>query len=113
MVEGLKAPQTVFVETDDLTYEMLSSREGVQYIEVFEGVCTSEDLDGRITSTQEEYYNYTSYRHTTVKPCVGDKVLTYLVYNAYTQYEDDIIARWDYVTECVNGCDHNDCLIAY
>lgn len=85
-------------EVDDLDCDILENRNGNIIIEKIIGKVLNTDGDGIIINTEDDYYNYISYRG--VKDAqVGDIILTYCIYNPDTAYTDDIIDRFDYIID--------------
>lgn len=85
-------------EVDDLDCETLENRNGNIIIEKIIGQVLSAEGDGIILNTEDDYYNYISYRGVKCAE-VGDIVLTYCIYNPDTTYTDDIIERFDYIID--------------
>ena len=86
-------PQVKFIKNDKLTRKMLVNRKNkILYIEVDTGTQINEKGDGKI-DTKNPYYNYISYKRCGFKK--GDRIRTYCIYNPYTNWEDDIIERYD------------------
>ncbi len=87
-------PKVKIVYNEDLSCEKLVNRQKnhVIYISYFYGKCINDKKDGKIIT--DSPYNYTSYKgaHNVRK---GDLVKTYLIYNPWNNYEDDIIDRID------------------
>lgn len=54
--------------------------------------------DAKILNTNGDY-NYISYYGTDLDYTTGTVMITYLMYNPETDYEDDIIERYDYVLD--------------
>ena len=87
---------TVVIDSRKLTHKMLVTRKKkhIMYIEVCKGTVKNKKKDGKLSDG-----SYISYKK--VKGChKGDKIMTYCVYNPFTNYDDDIIERWDFVTDC-------------
>ncbi len=85
-----------FYETSELNSDVLQHRNGKVIIERCVGVVISNVKDGKILNTANTAHNYISY--TGVKGAEkGDKIVTYFVYNPKTNYEDDILERYDYI----------------
>ena len=87
-------------DTNDLNYDILSgrSKNGIIIIEKIIGVVLNSKGDGKILNTDDEQYDYISYR------CVdgvksGDTIITYFIYNPENNAEDDIIERFDYIVD--------------
>ena len=86
--------QVSFVQSKDLTEEMLLERNGKIIVEVIEGVCLDEEGNGKIIDAGEnDYISYAGIED--VNP--GDEVTTYCIYNPNTSYTDDVIERVDIV----------------
>lgn len=84
-------------DTDDLDYNILVNRDGKIIIEKTIGRVENSDGDGKIINTKSRN-NYISYKYVEDAE-VGDIILTYCIYNPDTEYEDDIIARFDYIID--------------
>lgn len=85
------------MEPDEITGDFLRNRNGLIVVEKTVGKCLDENWNGKILNTESEY-NYISYSGVSgILP--GDTVVTYEVYNPSNNYEDDIVARWDFVVE--------------
>ena len=96
MVENIDTVQVY--NASDITLEILQNRDGKIIIEKVIGKVTTDNLDGEIMNVGKNMYDYISYR------CVegvkkGDVVLTYFVYNPFTNAEDDVIIRTDYIID--------------
>jgi len=85
-------------ETKDLKSDILENRNGNIIIEKIIGQVLNTEGDGIILNTEDDYYNYISYRGVEGAE-VGDIVLTYCIYNPDTTYTDDIIERFDYIID--------------
>ena len=85
-------------ETKDLKSDILENRNGNIIIEKIIGQVLNTEGDGIIINTEDDYYNYISYRGVEGAE-VGDIVLTYCIYNPDTTYTDDIIERFDYIID--------------
>lgn len=80
----------------ELTYEILAGRAGDLVVERIEGFCFDDSGHGKVFNNGESNCCYISYAGAeNVK--AGDFVVTYCLYNPENDYEDDIIARYDYV----------------
>lgn len=90
-------------DTKTVTADMLANRAEHHRIivECVIGIVTNKERegDGRILNTDDDYYNYISYRDTDLDYTTGTIMVTYLMYNPDTNYEDDIIERYDYVLD--------------
>ena len=82
---------------EDLTGNILRSRNGDIIIEKMIGTVTNRKGDGKLMGVGNKY-NYISYKG--VKGIrKGDVVLTIVIYNPSTNFEDDIIERFDYIID--------------
>ena len=95
-----KAPITKVVDCNKLTENMLlhrsSKKRHIMYIERVFGIVKDNKKNGKIINRSKDCGSYISYRG--VKGAKkGDQIITYFVYNPYTNYTDDIIERWDFV----------------
>ena len=97
--EAVKAaPITKVIDCNDLTEEMLTTRtdHNVMYIERIIGKVTDNKKNGKVLNPPKNGGYYISYR--SVKNArKGDLVITYCVYNPYSNYDDDVIERWDFI----------------
>ena len=85
-----------FYETSELNSDVLQHRNGKVIIERCVGVVISDGKDGKILNSSDAAHNYISYAG--VKGAKkGDKIVTYFVYDPETNYEDDILERYDYI----------------
>lgn len=86
-------PQVQFIMHDQLTWKMLERRKNkVLFIEISKGTQLNTKGDGKI-ETKDPYYNYISYKRCGFRK--GDKIRTYCIFNPYTNWEDDVIERYD------------------
>lgn len=66
------------------------------YIERIIGKVTDNEKNGKILNPPEDGGYYISYA--SVKGArKGDLIITYCVYNPYSNYDDDVIERWDFI----------------
>lgn len=97
--EAVKAaPITKVIDCNDLTEEMLTTRadHNVMYIECIVGRVTDNKKNGKVLNPPKDGGYYISYA--SVKGArKGDIIVTYCVYNPYTNYDDDVIERWDFI----------------
>lgn len=99
MVSGiLLTANTKIYSVNELTDDMLVDRNGKIIIEEIIGEVTSVDGDGRILNCADPNYNYISYRRVD-NITVGDTIKTYCVYNPFSDYEDDVVMRFDFVVD--------------
>ena len=97
--EAVKAaPITKVIDCNDLTEEMLTTRtdNNVMYIERIIGKVTDNKKNGKVLNPPDDGGYYISYA--SVKGArKGDVIVTYCVYNPYTNWDDDVIERWDFI----------------
>lgn len=86
------------IESDDLTFDMLCNRNGDIIIEKVMGTVVDDEGNGKVLNCRNPEYDYISYK-CVENANVGDTILTYFVYNPYTDFEDDIILRFDYIID--------------
>jgi hypothetical protein len=92
------APITKVIDCNDLTEEMLTTRteHNVMYIERIIGKVTDNEKNGKVLNPPEDGGYYISYA--SVKGArKGDTIITYCVYNPFSNYDDDVIERWDFI----------------
>lgn len=97
--EAVKAAPTVeVIDCNDLTLEMLTSRKehNIMYIERIIGKVTDNKKNGKILNPPVNGGYYISYDRVE-DARKGDLIITYCVYNPYTNWEDDVIERWDFI----------------
>ena len=97
--EAVKAaPMVKVVDCNDLTEEMLTTRtdHNVMYIERIVGRVTDNKKNGKVLNPPKDGGYYISYK--SVKGSrKGDTIITYCVYNPFSNYDDDVIERWDFI----------------
>jgi hypothetical protein len=90
-------------DSKTLTAEMLTNRTNLQrtIVERVIGIVTNEERegDGRVLNQDNEHYYYISYSGCDFEYTTGTIIVTYLMYNPNTNYEDDIIERYDYILD--------------
>ena len=93
-------------DTDDLTPEMMANRNGKIIVEKIVGKVTSDKLDGVILNcdvdiggyTNKDGGNYINYERVDGAK-KGDKILTYYIYNPFTNEQDDVLTRLDFIID--------------
>lgn len=98
-VEVVKAaPIVQIIDSNDLTLEMLTSRKehNIMYIERIIGIVTDNNGNGEVLNPPKDGGYYISYA-SVEDARKGDLIITYCVYNPYSNYEDDVIERWDFI----------------
>lgn len=86
-----RKPKVKFIKFDRLNFDMLASRKNTLYIEITTGKQINAKGDGKVDT--DDWHNYISYKRCGFKK--GDRIRTYCIFNPYTQWEDDIIERYD------------------
>lgn len=93
-------------DTDDLTPEIMANRNGKIIVEKIVGKVTNEKLDGEILNcnaeeggyTNKDGGNYINYKRVEGAK-KGDKILTYYIYNPFTNEQDDVLTRLDFIID--------------
>ena len=94
------APITKVIDCNDLTEKMLTHRSSkkrhIMYIERIIGKVTDNKKNGKVLNPPKDGGYYISYKN--VKGArKGDTIITYCVYNPYSNWDDDVIERWDFI----------------
>lgn len=92
------APMVKVIDCNDLTEEMLTTRKenSIMYIERIIGKVTDNEKNGTVLNPPVDGGYYISYA--SVKGArKGDLIITYCVYNPFSNYDDDVIERWDFI----------------
>ena len=94
------APITRVIDCDKLTEKMLTHRSSkkshIMYIERIVGRVTDNNKNGKVLNPPKDGGYYISYK--SVKGArKGDTIITYCVYNPFSNYDDDVIERWDFI----------------
>lgn len=92
------APMVKVIDCNDLTEEMLTTRKenSIMYIERIIGKVTDNEKNGTVLNPPEDGGYYISYA-SVADAEIGDTIITYCVYNPYSNYDDDVIERWDFI----------------
>lgn len=93
-------------DTAELTPEIMANRNGKIIVEKIVGKVTNNELDGKILNcnaeeggyTNKDGGNYISYKRVDGAK-KGDKVLTYYIYNPFTNEQDDVLTRLDFIID--------------
>lgn len=97
--EAVKAAHiTKGIDCNDLTEEMLTTRKdkNIMYIERIIGKVTDNEKNGTVLNPPVDGGYYISYA-SVADAEIGDVIVTYCVYNPYSNYDDDVIERWDFI----------------
>lgn len=94
------SPITKVIDCDKLTEKMLTHRNSkkhhIMYIERIIGKVTDNEKNGTVLNPPEDGGYYISYASVDGAR-KGDLIITYCVYNPYTNWDDDVIERWDFI----------------
>ena len=93
-------------DTSELTPQIMANRNGKIIVEKIIGEVTSHSLDGKILNcdtdnggyTNKDGGNYISYERVDGAK-EGDKILTYYIYNPFSNEQDDVLTRMDFIID--------------
>lgn len=93
-------------DTSELTPQVMANRNGKIIVEKIIGVVTSQNLDGKILNcdvdnggcTNKDGGNYISYERVDGAK-QGDKIVTYYIYNPFSNVQDDVWTRLDFIID--------------
>lgn len=93
-------------DTNDLTPEIMANRNGKIIVEKIVGKVTNDKLDGEILNcnaeeggyTNKDGGNYINYERVEGAK-KGDKIVTYYIYNPFTNEQDDVLTRLDFIID--------------
>ena len=93
-------------DTSELTPQVMANRNGKIIVEKIIGEVTSHKLDGKILNcdtdnggyTNKDGGNYINYERVDGAK-EGDKILTYYIYNPFTNEQDDVLTRMDFIID--------------
>lgn len=93
-------------DTSELTPQIMADRKGKIIVEKIIGKVTSHKLDGKILNcdtdnggyTNKDGGNYISYERVDGAK-EGDKILTYYIYNPFSNEQDDVLTRMDFIID--------------
>ena len=93
-------------DTSELTPQVMSNRNGKIIVEKIIGEVVNHNLDGKILNcdtdnggyTNKDGGNYISYERVDGAKA-GDKILTYYIYNPFTNEQDDVLTRMDFIID--------------
>lgn len=97
--EAVKAaPMVKVIDCNDLIEEMLTTRteHRIMYIERIIGKVTDNAKNGTVLNPPVDGGYYISYASVEDAE-IGDTIITYCVYNPFSNYDDDVIERWDFI----------------
>lgn len=93
-------------DTSDLTPQIMANRNGKIIVEKIVGQVTNCKLDGKILNCDTENGGYTNkdggdyicyQRVDGAKQ--GDKILTYFIYSPFSNEQDDVLTRLDFIID--------------
>lgn len=87
------------VDSSELTYRKITHRKHTVILERCIGKVTNKNKDGKVLNANEGYY--ISYKGVVCRK--GDIIVTYFLWNPENNFDDDVVARWDYVIEKSKG----------
>ncbi len=90
------SPITKVIDCDKLTENRNSKKHHIMYIERIIGKVTDNEKNGTVLNPPEDGGYYISYASVDGAR-KGDLIITYCVYNPYTNWDDDVIERWDFI----------------
>ena len=93
-------------DTADLTPQIMANRSGKIIVEKIVGKVTNCKLDGEILNcnvddggyTNKDGGNYISYARVDGAK-KGDKILTYYIYSPFSNEQDDVLTRLDFIID--------------
>ena len=93
-------------DTSELTPQIMANRNGKIIVEKIIGKVTDYELNGEILNcntdnggyTNKDGGNYISYQRVNGAK-KGDKILTYFIYNPFTNIQDDVLTRMDFIID--------------
>ena len=97
--EAVKAaPMVKVIDCNDLTEGMLTTRteHHIMYIERIIVKVTDNEKNGTVLNPPVDGGYYISYASVDDAE-IGDTIITYCVYNPFSNYDDDVIERWDFI----------------
>ena len=94
----LNANTMEIYDTSELTEEMLANRNGKIIIEKVIGKVTNYKLDGTILNASADNGTYINYERVDGAK-EGDTIVTYFIYNPFTNVPDDVLTRLDFIID--------------
>ena len=90
------------IDSNDLTIEALSNRNGKLVIERVIGIVEDAETGAGSVLNGDKNYYYISYDEVEGIHN-GDIICSFIIYDPDTNYEDDIMLRFDYIIDCKGG----------
>lgn len=97
MIENVNSVE--IYDSSKLTTDILTNRNGKIIIEKVIGTVENNKLDGKILNCKVDSGDYISYKRVDGAK-KGDKIVTYFIYNPFTNVEDDVMERLDFIIDC-------------
>ena len=85
-------------DNSEMTEEILTNRNGKIIVEKIIGEVTNYKLDGKILNCNSNNKGYINYERVDGAK-EGDKILTYYIYNPFTNEQDDVLTRLDFIID--------------
>ena len=96
MIQNVNAIE--IYNTSEMTEEILTDRNGKIIVEKVVGEVTNYRLDGEILNASTGNGTYINYQRVDGAK-EGDKIVTYFIYNPFSNEQDDILTRMDFVID--------------
>lgn len=104
MIENVETME--IYDTSELTAEIMANRNGKIIVEKIVGKVTNYKLDGEILNcntddggyTNKDGGNYINYERVQGAK-EGDKILTYFIYSPFSNEQDDVLTRLDFIID--------------
>lgn len=85
-------------DASEMTEEILTNRNGKIIVEKIIGKVTNYKLDGKILNCNANNEGYINYKRVDGAK-KGDKIVTYYIYNPFTNTPDDVLTRLDFIID--------------
>ena len=104
MIKGVNTIE--IYDTSELMPQIMADRKGKIIVEKIIGEVVNHKLDGKILNcdtdnggyTNKDGGNYISYERVDGAK-EGDKILTYYIYSPFTNEQDDVLTRMDFIID--------------
>lgn len=96
MIQNVNAIEVY--NTSDMTEEILTNRNGKIIVEKVVGEVTNYRLDGEILNASTGNGTYINYQRVDGAK-EGDKIVTYYIYNPFSNEQDDVMTRMDFIID--------------
>lgn len=103
----LDSNQIEIYNTSELTPQIMANRNGKIIVEKIIGEVTDHNLNGKILNcdidnggyTNKDGGNYINYERVDGAK-EGDRILTYFIYSPFSNAQDDVLTRLDFIIDC-------------